>query len=145
MLKITMNKRALNFQAELGSHPRKWREGIKEGAMLAGRSIQKRITTNLSTGSRSGRKYRNLPHRSSAPGENPRSQSGGLVRGVYFDANDKRLVLGNREDHAAYLTKGTKYMKARPHKDLPFYELAMEQEERNTENYLRNGVRRKLC
>ena len=99
----------------------------------------------MNTGSRSGRKYRNLPNQSSAPGENPRSQSRRLERGVSYDASHDKIVLSNNEPHSIYLTTGTKKMEARPHKDLPFYELAMEQEERNTEEYLRKGVIDELC
>ena len=62
--------------SKLMKHPSLFKRGIQEGAMLAGRSIQRRATTMLGTGTRTGRKYSGLPNRSSAPGEYPRSQSG---------------------------------------------------------------------
>lgn len=113
--------------------------------MKAGRSIQKRVTTLLSSGSRSGRKYRGLPNRSSAPGENPRTQSGRLARSVYYNSGVNQFSVGATEDHATYLTEGTKRMEARPHKNLPFFELAIEQEEKNTEEYLTKGVKDEIC
>ncbi len=145
MLRIEIPKHTTKAERKVLDSENAFRRGIKRGAMKAGRGIQKRIVINLSSGSRSGRKYRSLPNRSSAPGENPRSQSRRLERSVYYDASDTMLLLGSKEDHATYLTKGTKHMEARPHKDLPFFELAMEQEERNTEEYLRKGVEDELC
>ena len=145
MLDIHVPKETLVYENKIINSAESFKKGINRGAMNAGRSIQKRIITNLNIGSRSGRKYRNLPNRSSAPGENPRSQNRSLERSVYYGASENKIVVGSNVDHATYLTEGTRYMEARPHKDLPFFELAMEQEERNTEEYLKKGVIDELC
>jgi hypothetical protein len=94
----------------------------------------------LSTGSRTGRKYKGNPFVSSAPGEYPRSQSGALRDSIYYDANSIHdFRIGATAKHAIYLEGGTRFMSARPHPDLPFMQLAMELEERNIENYLQDG------
>ena len=144
MLSIYSRPRTDREIAKIMKHPLLFKEGILDGARKAGRTIQKRATTMLSTGTRSGRKYPNLKFQSSAPGEYPRSQSGELLRTIYYDSSHTSIRVGATANHALYLEKGTKRMSARPHPSLPWLRLAMELEERNIENYLRDGVREKL-
>lgn len=70
------------------------------------------------SGSRSGKKYKSLRNRSSAPGEPPASQSGDLMK----DWGEDTLLEGNRvisriksdTEYARYLDGGTSRMAARP-------------------------------
>jgi hypothetical protein len=144
MLSIYSRSRTDREVAKIMKHPARFKEGILDGARKSGRAIQKRATTMLSTGTRSGRKYPNLKFQSSAPGEYPRSQSGELMRTVYYDSSPTSIRVGATATHALYLEEGTKRMSARPHPSLPWLRLAMELEERNIVNYLRESVREKL-
>lgn len=66
----------------------------------------------------SGRKYKRLPNRSSAPGETPAPQSGELRQ----NWDDETIIDGNRvtsriksnAKHAKYLENGTSKMASRP-------------------------------
>lgn len=140
MLEIVIPKSTQKINQSIMEAPVRFRKGIRAGANNSGRSIQKRVTTMLGTGTRSGVHYRKLPHRSSAEGEYPRSQSGRLARSVYYHANkEEEFRVGATEKHAKWLSDGTVKMRARPHPKLPWMQLAMEIEERNIENYLQLG------
>lgn len=92
------------------------REMARKGAMATNtlRNVELEV---LSKGG-SGKKYKRLPNRSSAPGETPAPQSGNLRQ----DWNDETLIEGNRVTsrlksnvkHAGWLEDGTKKMAKRP-------------------------------
>lgn len=71
------------------------------------------------SGTRSGKKYKRLPNRSSAPGEAPATQSGTLRR----EWSEDTLMEGNRmvsrltsnTEYAGYLEDGTRKMEPRPY------------------------------
>ena len=92
------------------------REMARKGAMATHtlRNVELEV---LSKGG-SGKKYKRLPNRSSAPGETPAPQSGNLRQ----DWNDETLIEGNRVTsrlksnvkYARWLEDGTKKMAKRP-------------------------------
>ena len=92
------------------------REMARNGAMATNtlRNVELEV---LSKGG-SGKKYKRLPNRSSAPGETPAPQSGNLRQ----DWNDETLIEGNRVTsrlksnvkYAGWLEDGTKKMAKRP-------------------------------
>ena len=92
------------------------REMARKGAMATNtlRDVELEV---LSKGG-SGKKYKRLPNRSSAPGETPAPQSGNLRQ----DWNDETLIEGNRvtsrlksnDKYAGWLEDGTKKMAKRP-------------------------------
>ena len=92
------------------------REMARKGAMATNtlRNVELEV---LSKGG-SGKKYKRLPNRSSAPGETPAPQSGNLRQ----DCNDETLIEGNRVTsrlksnvkYAGWLEDGTKKMAKRP-------------------------------
>lgn len=92
------------------------REMARNGAMATNtlRNVELEV---LSKGG-SGKKYKRLPNRSSAPGETPAPQSGNLRQ----DWNDETLIEGNRVTsrlksnvkYARWLEDGTKKMAKRP-------------------------------
>lgn len=92
------------------------REMARKGAMATNtlRNVELEV---LSKGG-SGKKYKRLPNRSSAPGETPAPQSGNLRQ----DWNDETLIEGNRVPsrlksnvkYAGWLEDGTKKMAKRP-------------------------------
>ena len=92
------------------------REMTRKGAMATNtlRNVELEV---LSKGG-SGKKYKRLPNRSSAPGETPAPQSGNLRQ----DWNDETLIEGNRVTsrlksnvkYAGWLEDGTKKMAKRP-------------------------------
>lgn len=92
------------------------REMARKGAMATNtlRNVELEV---LSKGG-SGKKYKRLPNRSSAPGETPAPQSGNLRQ----DWNDETLIEGNRVTsrlksnvkYAGRLEDGTKKMAKRP-------------------------------
>ena len=92
------------------------REMARKGAM-ATNTLRKVELEVLSKGG-SGKKYKRLPNRSSAPGETPAPQSGNLRQ----DWNDETLIEGNRVTsrlksnvkYARWLEDGTKKMAKRP-------------------------------
>lgn len=145
MLKITIPKRTTRVEIKLQRLRKDWDRGIMNGTKLAGRTIQRRATTLLGTGSRTGVHYRGLPHRSSAEGEYPRSQSGRLMRSIYYSATGTdSFRVGATEKHANFLEHGTRIMKARPNPFNPWLRKAMGDEERNVTEYLKNGVLKEL-
>lgn len=92
------------------------REMARKGAMATNtlRNVELEV---LSKGG-SGKKYKRLPNRSSAPGETPAPQSGNLRQ----DWNDETLIEGNRVTsrlksnvkYDGWLEDGTKKMAKRP-------------------------------
>lgn len=120
-------------------------KGIHDGSMNAGQAIVIRAETLLNTGLRTGRKYRGLPNRSSAPGEFPRSQSGRLAKSLYFNASGSLAFrVGATVKWALFLSKGTKFMSARPNKSEPWLRRVINLNEGITRNYLNDGVLRRI-
>jgi hypothetical protein len=145
MLKMVLPKHTSKVTNHIASAESKFQEGIKNGAYLAGNNVVRTAKSHLDDGTRTGVKYSRLPNQSSAPGENPKTQSGELAKSIYYDAGSiHEFRVGATAEHAKYLEFGTKHIKARPHPSLPWLQLAIEVEERNTENFLRNCVTKEL-
>ena len=113
-VKVTQKSKSVlvGIPRQSGLHKR----GIRLALHDAGAIVGNRVETLLTTGVRTGRKYRNLPNRSSARGEPPQSQSGRLVRSYnYKVASWHHMTVGERATYAGLLEGGTRKMAPRPH------------------------------
>jgi hypothetical protein len=113
-VKVTQKSQTvlLKIPEQVGLH----KEGIRAGLHDAGALVGKTVERLLTTGARTGRKYANLPNRSSARGEPPQSQSGRLVRSYnYKVASWHQMTAGERATYAGFLESGTRKMAPRPH------------------------------
>lgn len=143
MLNISPTKRTLKVETKLRHSRINWEKGIKRGAMNAGESVIKRADTLLSTGIRTGRKYKSLPNTSSAPGEMPRSQSGRMARSLYVrSGNSKEFRIGATVPWAKKLSEGDfeTNLKPRKSKEEPWLLFVVDQEVNITRKYLERGV-----
>ena len=134
MLEIKPNPRAKRIEAQFPTLSRRFPRGIRVGAHNAGETVVRRVRKILNTGNRTGVKYRRLPHRSSAPGEPPRSQSGRLAKSADYVVTGSKEVMVKESKIGKFLEDGTRKMHPRPHLIL-----AINLEERNVENYLQKG------
>lgn len=124
-----------------------WERGIKRGSANAGQSVVRRARVLLNTGTRTGRKYPNLPNRSSAPGEMPRTQSGRLAQLMSSTSgNIDSFKVMNTAPYAKILSEGSFERNLSPRKSRqdPWLEFVIGQEEGNTENYLHDGVLKEI-
>ena len=113
-VKVTQKSQTvlLKIPKQAGLH----KHGIRLALHDAGAIVGNTVETLLTTGVRTGRKYPNLPNRSSAPGQPPRSQSGRLVRSYNYKVSSwHQMTVGERATYAGFLEWGTRKMKPRPH------------------------------
>jgi HK97 gp10 family phage protein len=88
---------------------------IVGGSML----LSARAKKNISTGSRSGRKYKRgksgVIGTRSAPKQFPKTDTGSLVRSISHDRVSQGVaIVGSAVKHGEYLEQGTSKMKPRP-------------------------------
>ena len=78
--------------------------------------IRTEVITKIQQGPASGRIYRrgNITHQASAPGQPPMTDTGTLVRSVYFDLKPLTATVGSRLAYSHYLEFGTRRMAPRP-------------------------------
>lgn len=139
MLDISVCKDVKKIEENLNKIDERFKTGIVIGAKMAGRSVQKRVTTMLATGQRTGRMYKGMPHRSSAEGEMPRSQSGRLLRSVFYEASSShQFRVGATESYAERLAKIRKI------KGEDWFKHVIGLEESITEQYLHNCVYKEI-
>lgn len=122
----------------------KFKRGIKNGSLKCGEAIINQATQKLISGTRTGRKYPQLPNRSSAPGEYPKNQSGRLKDSLYAKASFSELKIGAKAKHGLYLEFGTSRMSARPNAKNPWLQMAMRLQRRNIRNYLTREVLKEI-
>lgn len=139
MLSIKPNAYARKVEDQAPTLPGRWRKGIRFGAHNAGGTVVRRVKKMLTTGSRSGIQYHRLPHRSSAPGEPPRSQGGRLVKSADYVVTGSKEIIVKESLIGKFLEEGTSRMRPRPHLIR-----AIDLEERNVEKYLQDGVLRAI-
>jgi len=147
MLDIRATKDTLKNDKKLRHGKIHWRKGIITGTMLAGESVVKRAQNLLNTGVRTGRKYRQLPNRSSAPGEMPRTQSGRLASLMKSrTGSPNTFSVLNTAPYAKVLATGDfeRNLKPRKSRENPWLKFVIDQGERNTDNYLRQGVLKEI-
>lgn len=148
MLDICPTKTTLKVETNIRRSKLDWERGIKRGAMLAGESVVKRAGTLLNTGIRTGRKYKQFPNTSSAPGEMPRSQSGRLAESLYSrSGNSQEFRVGATVPWAQILSDGDPDKNLLPRKSPqePWLLFVVDQEEGITRKYLLNGVLKEIC
>lgn len=145
MLEIVLPSATVMNERKILHSRMNFEKGIHEGSMNAGQAIVKRAEILLNTGIRTGRRYKGLPNRSSAPGEFPRSQSGRLAKSMYYNASGSlSFRVGATAPWALFLSTGTKTMSARPNKSEPWMRRVINQNEGITRNYLNDGVLRRI-
>jgi len=92
-----------------------FKKGCKQGLRKSGQIVKKRIVELIKNPPKTGRKYSNLPNRSSQAGEAPAFQSGKLARSASYAVHRwDEMEVGVKEIYGLFLEKGTKKMKSRP-------------------------------
>lgn len=80
--------------------------------------IRNGVIEKIQRGPASGRVYEKYSprrtHQASAPGQPPMTDTGTLVRSIYFDLQPLSATVGSRLVYAHYLEYGTRRMAARP-------------------------------
>ena len=100
----------------------KHEENIRMALKVHGKKVTVKLRNTIKAARGTGRKYPNLPNRSSAPGEIPVSQSGKLEKSFGYRARINEMVVFNkaRSNGAPYplfLNEGTSKMKPRQYFD----------------------------
>lgn len=116
MIRIRQDIKSRHALITLENPNRKMQLGIADGLKIVGSENKKTIKNLILRQPKTGIKYSNLPHRSSAPGEAPADQSGKLRRGVQYKANGWDSVeVGDTTEEGVYLEEGTRRMYPREH------------------------------
>ena len=101
----------------------KHKDNINLALKVHGPKVTKKLRSTIKGSSGTGRKYSNLPNRSSAPGEIPVSQSGRLLKGFGYRARLNELSVFNKArakngaPYPLFLNEGTSKMKPRQYFD----------------------------
>ncbi len=92
------------------------RRGTTFGLFKVGGMTRDHAKQLVLQGPKTGKKYKKLPNRSSAPGEPPADQSGALVRSITsrFDRATFSVTVSAGTFYAYWLEFGTRNMAARP-------------------------------
>lgn len=82
-------------------------------------------------------KFRNAPHKASAPGEPPATDEGGLIGSIAVDDRKNQIEVGSEmgAPYAEFLESGTRTMKPRP-----FLEPAVNKEASDIESNVMNAI-----
>lgn len=97
----------------------------------AARKVQAEAISLIKTTSKTGHKWKNLPNKSSAPGEPPATQSGKLATDVLYWKTGNQWKVGVKNGaessaYASYLEYGTERMKPRPFMRPAFWNVETE-------------------
>lgn len=99
----------------LMSASKNFKNGCRLGLRKAGEMVSEEIKLAIKNPPKSGRKYPSMPQRSSAPGEAPAYQYGGLYRSTgYKTMSYDRMEVGYRAKYGLYVELGTVKMRPRP-------------------------------
>jgi HK97 gp10 family phage protein len=104
---------------KLGNLNPRIREGIRHAWFETGRDLMKEARQQ-SFGAKKGRKYKNLPSRSSAPGESAAVQSGKLLSSLGYKVRGHQGITWgygvsrSAPKYAKFVEGGTRKMAARP-------------------------------
>ena len=109
---------AEDTEAGLRMLPAKARRGAIKGLEAISLLLQNRARRGIQKGPKTGRLYRRraIPHRASAPGEFPATDTGFLVTSViaHVDMESLEAVLSSGILYAKWLELGTRKMSPRP-------------------------------
>lgn len=116
MRSITLNARSKQVLLRLDKTLPIQRKALSNALADIGDMVVTEAERLIMSPPKTGRKYPELPNRSSAPGEAPANQSGKLAgSGGYKVRNHLEMTVGEEVEYAKYLEDGTKKMKKRPH------------------------------
>lgn len=114
--RVIVDKRNKRVFLDLDGRVEKTRGAISEALKQMGQISVDYTRHILNTGQKTGRQYKSLPNRSSAPFQAPATQTGRLARSVEYVSNGAdRLEVGDTVDYGKFLEDGTRRMKPRPH------------------------------
>lgn len=103
------------IEKHLQNSPVRFKKGCIKGWRKAGQIVRDEIRKLIKNPPKTGRKYGNLPNRSSAPGESPAYQYGGLSKTTTYKALGwNRMEVGYQKIYGLYLERGTSRIKPRP-------------------------------
>jgi len=116
MIRVDVTQRTrtvlLTVPKQSGLH----REGMRLAWHDIGKLVGKKVKRLIETGPKTGRKWPNLPNRSSAPGQPPANQFGRLVKSYNYKVkNWQNMTVGESARYADFLERGTRKMRPRPH------------------------------
>lgn len=110
---LQMDDKELN--RHLQDAPIRFKKGCIKGWRKAGQIVRNNVREMIKNPPKTGRKYANLPKRSSAPGESPAYQYGKLSKSVAYKAYSwNEMEVGYQVVYGLYLERGTDRMKPRP-------------------------------
>jgi hypothetical protein len=118
------NQLELHIQSNLKDIRKALPEEIEQRMLKSSIELHGHVVRSLDGVGRSGKWYKvagtkNKKHRASASGEPPATLYGGLRTGYKFivegSGYDAQGIVGNPEEYAVYLEKGTRKMSPRPH------------------------------
>jgi len=104
----------LNKKLDKLADPKKFQKAVLSGALM----IEKSAKESIAHGSKSGTLYlsHKIPHRASAPGEAPATDTGLLISSIqHWVSNDGlTIAVGTKLAYGTYLEFGTRDMAERP-------------------------------
>jgi len=104
-----------NAQKSLDASCQKFKKGCMNGLKKAGQIVKAEIKRLIKDPPKTGKKYQNLPNRSSAAGESPAYQTGVLSRSAnYVVPRWNEMEVGVTAFYGKYLELGTEKMAPRP-------------------------------
>lgn len=110
MIRIEVDNRSRKIIADFGKLDKEFRSAVRHGLIRNGAELNMLLRAGIKNPPKSGIKYRNLPNRSSAPGEYPAKQTGNLGDSVKSTVSGLTMKLGysKRANYGRYLELGTK-------------------------------------
>jgi HK97 gp10 family phage protein len=92
------------------------RKGVRRGSIRNGKELKIILKAGIKNPPKTGRKYANLPNRSSAPGQYPATQSGNLLNSVKHKTVGLGFKLGYSRQalYGRFLELGRRRMAPRP-------------------------------
>lgn len=121
-VRIIVHKKTKRVLLDIGRHPQHFKTGIRKALGEIGIQNKREAKRLIRTGPKTGRKWPNLPNRSSAPFEAPAEQSGKLSKSIgYRVRNHTQMEIGASAEsergapYPRFLEDGTRKMKPRPY------------------------------
>ncbi len=115
-MKVTLSAKDRKTLIELENSSKKIDKGIRKAFFEIGNENKRYLRRRIRAKDKTGflYKYKNRPHRASAPGEFPANRSGKLAKGVDFvSQGSKSMEFGVEELYGKRLEEGTKRIKPR--------------------------------
>ena len=115
MIKVTAHRDNKKTVFTITDAPYRIRRGLRQALSDIGRENTVYARKIITSPPKTGRKYSGLPRRSSAPGEAPAHQFGGLKNSIVYKVHGyDSMEFGSTIEYSEYLENGTQKMQPRP-------------------------------